>query len=487
MSQIILGWQNVLTDFVNQTYGRQYDVADLDFKHNPFYTPVKGRKVIDVIPANDKNIHNGLLDIIPFDPVKFFANVPLVVYADEDSTGSQIIDILGGSYGIVFDKSIDFDETFLNRLYQIDSTPREVTITFAATSMIWEGSIKVTTVTRGNNLAKEIVNRALDALTIPDITEPGTQSLQLITAPLIITNPTLIRKFSASEPVVLENDTLASLMEEISLQRIVDASDAGELEDLFRGRTVTSHLTGDSDYDRYMETVDVLKNGKWSGKPRFKFKSVEIEDDVGSIVGDIIVKDLPDQDLIKIPSFMVAAGFWQPYIVNLLSAQMKLYPNRQTEITELMNTPIEDVWLGMTRNVDGAALADGEATVYLETVPNSKYKGRLSIQFPLPNFAITTEAGVSLTVEKSSDFIGMESKYVVVHTPDGTVEVTNNQVPIMDSTLEEASMMGLMLYNSTMSSPVTLKPTVVTTPNDNGNIYTEPSWPDVEVRAVKSA
>lgn len=485
MNQIILGWQNVLTDFVNQTYGRQYDASDLDFKHNPFYTPVKGRKVIDVFPANAKHIHNGLLNIEPFDPAKFFANIPLMVYADEDSTGSQIIDILSDSYGVVFDKSIDFDKSFLDRLYRIDSTARDVTITFASTSMIWEGSFKVTTVSRGSNLAKEVINRALDALIIPDITETGTQSLRLITTPLVITNPTLIRKFSGSEPVVLENDTLTALMEEIVAQRIVDASDAGELEDLFRGRTVTSHETGDEGYDRYMETVDSLENSKWSGKPRFKFKSVKIETDVTTMVGEIVVADLPDQDAIKIPAFFTAAGYWQPYIVNLLEEQIKLYPAKHDDIMALINEPIEDVWLGMTRNVNGAALNDGKATIYLETVPNGKYSGRLAITFPLPNFAIKAEDGSDLDKEKDNGVIAMETKYIVAETIDGTLIVTNGNVPVESSTVDEASMMGLMLFNSTMSAPAMLKPTVVVVPDGDGHIYTEPSWPDVEVRVVK--
>ena len=79
----------------------------------------------------------------------------------------------------------------------------------------------------------------------------------------------------------------------------------------------------------------------------------------------------------------------------------------------------------------------------------------------------------------------METKYIVAETIDGTLIVTNGNVPAGSSTIDEVSMMGLMLFNSTMSAPAMLKPTVVVVPDGDGHIYTEPSWPDVEVRVVK--
>jgi hypothetical protein len=484
MAQIISSWQDVLTKYVNQTYGKSYDVADLQFKHNIFYTPIPGRKVIDAFAANDKNIHRGLCNIIPFDPVKFFQNVPVIVYSDDDATGSEIIDLLQDAYGIQFDKTLDFDAAFLARKYQIDSTVRTVTVTFAATSMIWEGDLSFITVSRGNDINKAVVNRDLDALVIPDITVAGTQSLQLITKPLVVINPTLVRKFSGSDPVVLEDSTLTLLIDELLSQRIVDASDAGELTDLFRGRTVVGYDTGETPYDRYVAPESALQGGKWSGIPRFKFKSVVIDTDISSIVGEIVVNDFPEPATVKMASFFVAAGHYQSYITNLLLAQMQLYPEKAEGIQELIGKDLSTVFSGVTRDVTGADIDNGKASVYLETVPGGEYSGRLKVTFPLPDFAIQDEAGIAIASEQGGSFLEMEERYIVVLTGDGSLQPGDFGTPISSASLAEASMLALMLYQNDDSLMAVLKPTVVDTVLGNGHAYTEPDWPGVEVRTI---
>lgn len=484
MVQIISGWQDVLTKYVNETYGRSYDVADLQFKHNVFYTPTKGIKVIDAFAANNKNIHRGLLNIIPYDPVKFFQNIPLIAYSDDDATGSEIIDLLSDAYGIVFDKVIDFDAAFLARKYQIDNTVRTITVTFAGTSMIWEGDLTIVTVSRGNSLDKAIVNRELDVLKIPDITVDGTQSLALLTAPVVIVDPTLVRKFSGSDPVVLEGSTLTLLIDELLSQRVVDASDAGELTDLFRGRTVVGNETGETPYDRYVATETPLAGGKWSGTPSFRFKSVVIDTDISTVVGDIVVTDFPNPNGLKMSSFFVAAGHYQSNIINLLAAQMDLYPEKRDGIQELIGMDLTEVFTGVTRDVTGADIVNGKASVYLETVEGGKYSGRLKVTFPLPDFAVQDEEGIAIASEQGGSFIEMEEKYIVVLTTDGSLQPGDFGTPISSATLAEASMLALMLYQNDDDLMAVLKPTVVDVEQGSGHAYTEPDWPGVEVRTI---
>lgn len=487
MSLITPEWQVVLTDHINRKYKTSLLPSALKFKHNRFYTPIKGCRIIDVLPADGTLIGRGTLFIKPRDPSKYFLNTPVTIYPEDDITGSQLVDLLGTKYGIVFDKAVDIESAFLTSSIKLGAQ-QTITIPFKDDSFVWDGSLDIVIADSGLNLPTAIRNRDLDALIIPDITDDSTQSLQLLTTPIIISDKTLVRKFSASGPILIEGNILDRLMVEIQSQLIVDNSDLGGLRDLFTNVEFIGVDTGDTDYDRYVTSMDSLANDKFSGKPRFRFKSVVIEDDIQSVVGEIVVKDLPDPSTLKLSSFMIATGDYSgSNMANLLTAQANKYPERAEGINEVIRAMYSGdggVFESMDRSSAYAQLSTGKATVYLQTREGSGWTGRLSITFPMPTFAIEDESQKDLETEDGSDVINLEQKFIVVYTNDGTLTDGDIGTPVSNATLAESSLLALMAYNNDADGTMPkLKSTLVSAPIADGNAYTEAGWPNVEIHA----
>lgn len=490
MAQLISGWQEVLTNWVNQIYQKNYLSQDLIFKQNTFYTPTYGRKVIDVFPANDKNVNRGLINIHPYGLESVFLNIPIVLYADNDSTGSELIDILSANYGITFDKDIDFKDEFLKTVYQIDETARKVTIEAAPTSMIWSGEITVVTMKRGNNLNSEIVHRELEGLAISDTVTPGTQSLRLTTEPLVIVNPALVTQFSDPTPLVITDNNLDMLIGEFTSQGIVPPDyPINEIRDILNGKTLISVEDAYGKCDRYRETESVINSPAWSGKPRFKFKSVEIPKDVGNLIGEIVFNNLPFTPNQKLLDFLYSSGKCANVFYLLIEPQLQLFPEKRGYITQTVYNELqkETTWSEMRRDVTSTVLNHGKATIYLETSENSPLTGSIPVTFIMPDITIGTEEGTPITTEDGSDVLDIEVKTISLTTDDGTLNIPYDQVPIDSLSLEDTALLGLMLYTANKVDDPTLKTTVVATPTDNGTIYTEPFWSGVEVHVTKKA
>lgn len=491
MLSIIASWQDVLTTFVNNKYGQTYDKADLDFRHNRFYKELKGRKVIDVFPANDKHIHRGLLNITPYDVSGFFSNIPLIVYPDDDTTGSGLIDLVASSYGVVFDKDIDLDKTFLEAQFRVDSTLRGVEVTIATTSMIWEGKFTIQYKSRGYNLNKEVVNRNLDVLIIPDIVQPNTQSLELITTPLVITDSRLLKLFSGSKPVVIEGDTLDRLMAEIEAQMIVDASDANELRDLFNGVSFNSVEEDNLPFDHYMTTATALNSGKWSGFPRIKFTAVAVENDIDKLIGTISTGDA-EFGVIASDSFNVLSGSWKRHMSSILAEHARLHPEREQDVNDIFI-------LGVDKIFDNLDLSDihktdkpGFCNIYFDTIEGSGYTGRLTVEVPISRYSVEIEEDSTrenpIQTESTDNIFQMENNIVVVETADGEIrDGMDTSYFYQSNKLEDVDLVALMLIDSTeadLTGVVKLKTGVVSTnkPAIRANDYSHPDWPGVTIR-----
>lgn len=484
MSLITPEWRVVLTDHINRKYKTSLKPAALLFEHNRYYTPITGCRIIDVLPGDGTLQGRGTLFIKPRDPKKYFLNIPVVIYPDSDLTGSELIDLLGQKYGIVFDKAVDIEQSFLNSKITLGGQ-QTIAIPFKADSFVWDGTLDIVIADSGLNLPTAVKNRELDALIIPDITDKNTQSLQLLTAPIVISDKTLVRKFSGSGPVLIEGNILDRLMVEIQSQFIVDNSDLGGLRDLFTNIEFVSVETGESDYDRYMTSVDSLANDKFSGYPRFRFKSVVIEDDIQSVVGEIVVKDLPDPSGLKMTSFLVATGDYNSsYMANLLNAQAEKYPERADGIREVIDAMFgeESLFEPMDRSGAYAQLSTGKATVYVPTREGSGWTGRLPITFPMPTFAIEDESQKDLETEDGADVLNLEHKFIVVYTTDGQLSGGDIGTPVSYGTLAETSLLALMAFdNDSNGTMPKLKSTLVSSPIEDGTAYTEPGWPNVEI------
>ncbi len=491
MLAIIASWQDVLTTFVNNKYGQTYDKADLDFRHNRFYKELKGRKVIDVFPANDKHIHRGLLNITPYNVSDFFSHNPLIVYPDDDTTGAGLIDLIATSYGIVFDKTIDFDDTFLQTPLRVDSTLRGIEAVIASTSMIWEGKFTIQYKSRGYNLNKEVVNRNLDVLVIPDIVQPNTQSLELITTPLVINDSRLLKLFSGSKPVVIEGDTLDRLMAEIEAQMIVDASDASELRDLFNGVSFVSVEEDNPPFDRYMTTDVALNSGKWSGFPRIKFKSVLVENDIDKLIGTISTGDA-EFSVIAPDSFNVLSGSWKRHMLSILTEHARVNPERAQDVNDIITLGVDKVFDNIDYSDVHKTDKPGFCNIYFDTIDGSGYTGRMTVEVPISRYSVEVEEDSDrenpIQTESTDNIFQMENNIVVVETADGEIRDGMDTAYFYQSNkLEDIDLVALMLLDSTDSDTtgiVKLKTGVVSTnkPAMRANDYSHPDWPGVTIR-----
>lgn len=491
MLSIIAGWQDVLTTFVNNKYGQTYDKADLDFRHNRFYKELKGRKVIDVFPANGKYIHHGLLNITPYNVSDFFSNIPLIVYPDDDTTGAGLIDLIADNYGILFDKALDFDTSFLQTPVRVDSTLRRIEVIIADTSMIWEGKFTIQYKSRGYNLNKELVNRNLDVLVIPDIVQPDTQSLELITTPLIINDSRLLKLFSGSKPVVIEGDTLDRLMAEIEAQMIVDASDAGELRDLFNGVSFVSVEEDNPPFDRYMTTDAALNSGKWSGLPQIKFKSVVVENDVDKLIGTISTGDA-EFSIVAPDSFSVLSGNWKRHMLSILSEHARVNPESAQDVDDIITLGVDKVFDNIDYSDVQKTDKPGFCNVYFDTIDGSGYTGRMTLEVPISRYSVEVEEDSTrenpIQTESADNIFQMEDNIVVVETTDGEIRDGMDATYFYQSNkLEDIDLVALMLMDSTetdVTGIVKLKTGVVTTnkPAMRANEYSHPDWPGVTIR-----
>lgn len=484
MSLITPEWKVVLTNHVNRKYNTSLKPTDLTFRLSNYYAPVAGHRIIEVLPAGNTLLGRAVLVLKPYDAQSYFKNIPIVLYPDHDLTGADLVDLIGSEWGIQFDKSLDIDPTFLAETIVLGTNQQTVVIPFSSTSLVWGGTLTILLGDRGLNLPTAVINRQLNALITPDITTDNTQSLQLLTAPMILTDPVLVRKFSGTDPVTMEGVLLDRLMAEIQAQYIVQASDLNELRDVMEGQSFLSYQTNTSPYDRYAAPVNSLKSLKFSGIPRFQFTSVVIDTDVGSVAGDIIVADLTSLDNMAI--FATAMGNYRDsYLRQVLERQAVLYPARATGIQSLVDdlaTNASGVFESVTRPKLSDIDVDGIGKLGFNCYQNEEWSGILSVSFPIPKFLLELENGDAFELESvTAANIQLEDKIIGIYSQSGSLVPTDTSFLDICSA-EEAALLGMMLFDYSPSNVFMLKTDVVITDNGNGKNYTHPDWPGITIR-----
>lgn len=480
-------WQKVLVEHLNAKLGTNFTTDNVLFNHNSFYDPVEGYKIIDILPKGSPYSGRNVFYVKPYDPSKYFTNVPLFVYPEKDLTGKELMELVGNSWGVVFDFDNDFDSTFNNTIFRLDDM-QNITVPFSDSSYIWEGSVDIQVGDATRFLPKIVPNRSLDALIYPDRTDSGTQSLKLLMAPVIITSKVLVRKFSGTNPVVIEDELLDILMFEIERQFISrDPTVLAELRSLLNGVTFTSKPNDDSVYDRFAGPDEPLLSEHFSGIPEFKFTFVEPELDIGILVGDIVLTDFP---LLPMQNSMIqlAAGFYNgTSLMAVLEDQHDLYPERAEDINAILDQlgSTDATVFGSYTKPKGQGVVDGSVNpeIYFHAGPDSGYTGAVKVIFPKARFNIETENNEQMDMEDSSGNIELERRDIDIgKTSDGKLPISSDDILSDDYTLN--MMIGFMAYEydtAVDQNVITPSNKLVEVAEDNGYKYTHPDYPGVTI------
>lgn len=476
-------WRNVLLDHLNQQHGISLTEDLVDFIRYHYQPSLVKRNAI-VVPKDEKMFNRSMVTYEPYKPSKYFLKVPTTFFVGQSITNSQIIDLLNASFGVTFDKEIDFTPTELNTTHSLTEFPKVVTIPVAEkTSFIWTDVVTVT-LHDANTLINELIKvRNLDALTYNDTVVDGKASLWLSVWPYKVTGIALLREFSRADNVVLHDDILDELLDELIVQRIINPIIRPEFRAMLDGQTIVFTDSDEgSDYNR-QGVSQVLESEHYSGKLVIRLNkedTVPIGDAVDSpiILSDIINDgDFDDRvALLKLSINTVT----EPGIVSVLTARSKQRP-------DLLDVPLAIESIGNEQSVIERVVADmtnwvESVTINVGMSSGSTYFGGFGILSETPEFTVDDEEGLPIEAEDST-VIELEYRFVAISLNQQPALTTNpswvNQVPF-----GHIPVLGTLLYESFDSDTgqYVLSPSLVVTLVETGTVYTNPLISGLEFR-----
>lgn len=150
-------WKDELLALVNSKNSLQLTLADVKFELTEPVSEVPGTVVVTIKPNDDSRYFNEQsLTYIRRDIAKNFTGIPLRVIVKNDTAVRDIINTIAERYGLVFDTTIDFLESELNKQITFEDTGiKDITVPVANTSYVWAG-----------NLQFNIANDTLSLITI---------------------------------------------------------------------------------------------------------------------------------------------------------------------------------------------------------------------------------------------------------------------------------------------------------------------------------
>lgn len=150
-------WKDELLALVNSKNSLQLTLADVKFELTEPVSEVPGTVVVTIKPNDDSRYFNEQsLTYIRRDIAKNFTGIPLRVIVKNDTAVRDIISTIAERYGLVFDTTIDFLESELNKQITFEDTGiKDITVPVANTSYVWAG-----------NLQFNIANDTLSLITI---------------------------------------------------------------------------------------------------------------------------------------------------------------------------------------------------------------------------------------------------------------------------------------------------------------------------------
>lgn len=150
-------WKNELLALVNSKNSLQLTLDDVKFELTEPVSEVPGTVVVTIKPNdNSRYFNEQSLTYIRRDIAKNFTGIPLRVIVKKDTAVRDIISTIAKRYGLVFDTTVDFLESELNKQITFaDTGIKDVTVPVANTSYVWAG-----------NLQFNIANDTLSLITI---------------------------------------------------------------------------------------------------------------------------------------------------------------------------------------------------------------------------------------------------------------------------------------------------------------------------------
>lgn len=184
-------WKDELLALVNSKNSLQLTLADVKFELTEPVSEVPGTVVVTIKPNDDSRYFNEQsLTYIRRDIAKNFTGIPLRVIVKNDTAVRDIINTIAERYGLVFDTTVDFLESELNKQITFaDTGIKDITVPVANTSYVWAGNLQFNIANDTLSLITIIKQTNLTNLVYLDGVEADTSgSLLLATASIIDDN-----------------------------------------------------------------------------------------------------------------------------------------------------------------------------------------------------------------------------------------------------------------------------------------------------------
>lgn len=184
-------WKDELLALVNSKNSLQLTLDDVKFELTEPVSEVPGTVVVTIKPNDDSRYFNEQsLTYIRRDIAKNFTGIPLRVIVKQDTAVRDIINTIAERYGLVFDTTVDFLESELNKQITFaDTGIKDITVPVASTSYVWAGNLQFNVANDTLSLITIIKKTDLTNLVYLDGVEADTTgSLLLATASIIDDN-----------------------------------------------------------------------------------------------------------------------------------------------------------------------------------------------------------------------------------------------------------------------------------------------------------
>lgn len=184
-------WKDELLALVNSKNSLQLTLDDVKFELTEPVSEVPGTVVVTIKPNDDSRYFNEQsLTYIRRDIAKNFTGIPLRVIVKQDTAVRDIINTIAERYGLVFDTTVDFLESELNKQITFTDTGiKDITVPVANTSYVWAGNLQFNIANDTLSLITIIKQTNLTNLVYLDGVEADTSgSLLLATASIIDDN-----------------------------------------------------------------------------------------------------------------------------------------------------------------------------------------------------------------------------------------------------------------------------------------------------------
>lgn len=181
-------WKDELLALVNSKNSLQLTLDDVKFELTEPVSEVPGTVVVTIKPSDDSRYFNEQsLTYIRRDIAKNFTGIPLRVIVKQDTAVRDIINTIAERYGLVFDTTVDFLESELNKQITFTDTGiKDITVPVANTSYVWAGNLQFNVANDKLNLITIIKNTDLTNLAyLKGVDADTTGSLLLATAAVV--------------------------------------------------------------------------------------------------------------------------------------------------------------------------------------------------------------------------------------------------------------------------------------------------------------